>query len=317
MPTDFLYVMYMGGPDSLDAIEPFLKNLFSDREIIDFKVGDFIQNKLASIIAKRRSKKVAPEYEKMGGRSPQIHYLKSLLEKTEKIYVEKFGKKLKTSMGMCYYHPFIEETATDFNGDYENIYVLTMYPQYSYSTSGVCFKRLNDIFYLNPPGKSYKIIPFWHLNEKYNDCIINRISDAANKLNTDVKDCHLLFSAHSLPEYTVDKGDIYTNHLDEQINLIVNKLNVKNYSLAYQSRTGPIKWLGPETSEVLKILSEKKVEPVIVIPVSFVSDHIETLIELDEQYLPEFTNKGLKIMRIAGLNDSDDFAEALIDILRN
>ncbi len=317
MSADFLYVMYMGGPDSLDSIRPFLKNLFSDREIIDFKIGGFLQNKLADIIAKKRSAKVSVEYEKMGGKSPQIFYLESLLEKVRILYKEKYDTDLNTSCGMCYYHPFIEETALEFQNYYENIFVLTMYPQYSYSTSGVCFRRLDSFFYMKPSKRPYKIIPHWHMNKKYNECIITRILKTAEDLKCNLNDCHILFSAHSLPAYTLEKGDIYTKHLKEQISYIINKLKVKNYSLAYQSRTGPIKWLGPETSAILKELSNKNVEPVIVVPISFVSDHIETLIELDEQYLPEFSNKGLRIKRIDSLNDSSDFAESIIDIMRN
>jgi ferrochelatase len=318
MQTDLLYVMYMGGPEDLNSIEPFLKNLFSDREIIDFKIGDFLQEKLASVIAKKRSVKVAPEYEKIGGKSPQIHYLRLLLEKVKEIYEMKNNVKLETEMGMCYYHPYIEETSDIFLKDnYENIFIMTMYPQYSYSTSGVCFKRLFDEFYIKPSKKPFKVIPYWHLNRKYNECIIVRILNAADKLGKSLKDCYLLFSAHSLPVYTVERGDVYTKHLEEQINFIVDKLDVKDFSLAYQSRTGPIKWLGPETSEVLKDLAEKNIEPVIVIPISFVSDHIETLIELDEQYIPDFSKKGLQILRIESLNAAIDFANAIVDIMRH
>ncbi|BAI79820.1 ferrochelatase [Deferribacter desulfuricans SSM1] len=314
---DLLYVMYMGGPDNIDGIEEFLFNLFSDRDIIDFKIGG-LQKYLAKIIAKSRSKKVAPEYIKMGCGSPQTKYLIKLLEKVKVYYKEITKRELETEIGMCYYKPYIEETASKLqNGDYENIYIMTMYPQYSYTTSGVCFKRLFNATNIKPINKSYKVIPFWHLSEEYNKCIVKRIKSASERLGVELENCHLLYSAHSLPEYTLSKGDVYVEQLKAQIDLICSMLgSVKNYELAFQSRTGPIKWLGPETKTVIESYVEKRVDNIIVVPISFVSDHIETLIELDEQYIKFAKENGLNIERIESLNDSDDFAKAVVNILR-
>jgi ferrochelatase len=307
----------MGGPDSLDSIEPFLKNLFSDRDIIDFKVGNNLQNFIADKIAKKRSKIVKPDYNKIGGASPQIKYLNDLLKKIEKIYQEEFKTKLVTSTGMCYYHPFIEDSVRILQENkYDNAFIMTMYPQYSYTTTGVCLKKFNNSLNIKPSKSNYKIIPFWHLNKKYNQCIIDRILDSAKKLNQEISNCHILFSAHSLPEYTIEKGDIYLTQLKEQINHIIENLNTENYSLAFQSRTGPMKWISPETSEKLEELYKKNIDNIIVVPISFVSDHIETLIELDEIYIKNIKEKGINITRIESLNDSEDFAESIISIIR-
>jgi len=132
----------MGGPDSIQSIEPFLYNLFTDRDIIDFGIGDYPQRLLAKLIAKRRSKKVSKDYEKMGGGSPQLPILNSLLRKVSTIYREKNGRELVCAVGMCYYHPFIKDSVKLINAtSYGKIYVMTMYPQYSYTTSGNCFGR--------------------------------------------------------------------------------------------------------------------------------------------------------------------------------
>jgi len=312
MKKDLLYVMYMGGPDSIDGIEEFLFNLFSDRTIIDFHVGSRLQTFIAKKIAKKRALKVAPEYMKIGGRSPQLPYMVSLLEKVKNIYTEKTGRELVTGIGMCYYHPYIEDSVRKHDGaEYENIYVTTMYPQYSYTTSGVCFSRFQKAQKLS---RDPQIIKDWHMNKAYNECLIKRIFAAAEKLGRDISECHILFSAHSLPEYTVKKGDEYTVQINEQAEYLAKAVNPKSYGLAYQSRTGPVKWVGPYTDKELQRLTEEKTDNIIVVPISFVSDHIETLIELDEQYMPSVSKAGLNIVRIESLNDSDDFAEAFAEI---
>ncbi|PLX69628.1 MAG: ferrochelatase [Denitrovibrio sp.] len=312
MKKDLLYVMYMGGPDSIEGIEEFLFNLFSDRTIIDFHVGSRLQTFIAKKIAKKRSIKVAPEYQKIGGCSPQLPYLKSLLEKITPKYQELTGRQLVTDIGMCYYHPYIEDSVKKHEGvDYENIYVTTMYPQYSYTTTGVCLSRFEKAQNF---CKEPVIVKDWYMDEKYNKCIADRILKAAEKLGKKISECHVLFSAHSLPEYTVKKGDQYTQQINEQMNHLVSLTNPKSHNLAYQSRTGPVKWVGPYTDKELQRLADERVDNIIVVPISFVSDHIETLIELDEQYMPAVREAGLNIVRIESLNDSDDFADALLSI---
>lgn len=313
MKKDLLYVMYMGGPDSIEGIEEFLRNLFSDRTIIDFHIGGFLQNILARKIAKKRSVKVAPEYMKIGGRSPQLPHLLSLLEKIRPMYMERIGRELITSVGMCYYHPYIEDSLRELEGrEFENIFVTTMYPQYSYTTSGVCFSRFDKAQKL---VGNIKKIPYWHMDEQYNGCIIKRIFEASEKLGKPLSECHIQFSAHSLPEYTVKKGDEYTHHINEQVGYIISKVNPKSHGLSFQSRTGPVKWVSPYTDKELERLAEEKIDNIIVVPISFVSDHIETLIELDEQYIPTALSKGIKIVRTESLNSSDDFAESLFHII--
>jgi ferrochelatase len=313
---DLLFAMYMGGPDSVEAIRPFLKNLFSDRTIIDFKIGTWAQNILAGVIAKSRSKKVAPLYEKMGGSSPQLKHMKTVLEKTSAVYYAKTGRELEVRTGMCYYHPYIEDELDKLNGsEFGNIYVMTMYPQDSYTTSGLCFKRFDEKLKTVSIKGHMKRIPFWHLNESYNSCLIARIYKAAEALGKPLTECHILYSAHSLPEYTLAKGDLYTVHLEEQITYIKDMLRHYNYSLAYQSRTGPVKWLGTETSVKLDQLADAGTDNIIVVPISFVSDHIETLIELDEEYISHIRAKGINITRIESLNASDDFAESIYNVL--
>lgn len=312
---DAVYVMYMGGPDSIDAIEPFLYNLFTDRDIIDFKIGNFLQSKLAKIIAKKRSKKVKVDYEKMGGGSPQLKIAKSLFKKVENIYNGKYNKTLTVYFGMTYYKPYIEDSYPEMAKNvFDNLLVLTLYPHYSYTTSGVCFKRFFSQTFINPPKSKYKIVPFWHNYNPYNDCIIKRIEDVARRENIKLQEAILFFSAHSLPEYTLSKGDLYLSHIKEQINYIANKTLPYKSILAFQSKTGPMKWLEPQTDKTLYSLKDEK-RPVIVVPISFISDHIETLIELDEQYIRNARQMGIDVYRISSLNDDDDFASVMTDFI--
>lgn len=316
MNKDFLYVMYMGGPDSLDAIEPFLYNLFTDRKIIDFGIGELPQKLLAKIISKRRSKKIAPEYKKMGGSSPQLKILESLLQKVSFSYMEKNSRELSYSIGMCYYHPYIKDTVKMIYSDnYDKIFVMTMYPQYSYTTSGSCFSRFFDSINLKPVNRRFKVISYWHLNDSYNRCIIYRILEKSKEFGVGMSDIHLLFSAHSLPFYTVEKGDIYTKHIEEQVNYIVREVKPKSFSISYQSKAGRMKWLEPSTKDEIDRLVRDGYKNVLVLPISFVSDHIETLIEIDEQYIPYAYSKGLNCKRVDSLNDSEDFAKAIVDII--
>lgn len=313
--ADAVYVMYMGGPEKIEDIEPFLYNLFTDREIIDFKIGNFLQSKIASIIAKKRSKKIAPDYLKMGGGSPQLPIAKKLFNKVSKIYSKQTGRELQVFFGMCYYHPYIEDTYREMQkGDFERITVMTLYPQYSYTTSGVCFGRFLNVFKHQPLRSKFSVIPFWHMDEGYNNCIIKNIFRTAENLGVKVKDCVLLFSAHSLPQYTLKKGDFYVSHINSQIEYIVLKVQPFKHILCYQSKAGLMKWLGPSTDNTLYSLKDEK-KPVIVVPISFVSDHIETLIELDEMYIKKAKLMGMNVLRMESLNDSDDFACAMANIV--
>lgn len=313
--ADAVYVMYMGGPDSIEGIEPFLYNLFTDREIIDFKIGSFLQSKIAGIIAKKRSKKIAPDYIKMGGGSPQFGIAKKLFAKVSDIYQHNTGKELKVFFGMCYYKPYIEDTYNEMKKyDFENILVMTLYPQYSYTTAGVCFGRFFSLFKQSPLKSKFSVIPFWHMDNNYNDCIIKNILKASEKIGKNIEDIILVFSAHSLPEYTLQKGDVYVSHINSQMEYIVSKLKPFKHILCYQSKAGPMKWLGPATDKTLYSLKDQD-RAVVVVPVSFVSDHIETLIELDEMYIKKAADMGLSITRAESLNESNDFAGAMADII--
>jgi len=322
MKKDALILLGMGGPDSVESIEPFLNNLLSDREIIDFKIGSFLQKQLVKIISKKRAAKIAPEYLKMGmpnGASPQTFYNNQLLIEIPKLYQKKYDISLDCYLGMCYFKPYIEETlATVKNRSYRNIIFFPLYPQYSSTTTGAVFNRIKS--YKAIENSNYEkliVIKEWYDNKLYNNALELRIKQAAKKLNQKLADCYILFSAHSIPMSYVEKGDTYEKSLAEHINILVKSLNLQYYSISYQSKLGPISWLGPSTKDSLKKIKDDNVKNVIIVPISFISDHIETLIEIDEHLIGEYSNSGMNIVRTESLNDSKDFLESIIDIINS
>ncbi len=316
---DALFIMGMGGPDSIESIEPFLYNLFSDRDIINFHTGSFIQKFIAKKIAKKRSKNLAPEYMKMGynGASPQIIIHRKIFDKLTHLYKEKYKRELVVIEADCYYHPYFHEALEILNSNqWENVIFTTTYPQYSLTTVEACFNRLSKDYNISGSHNYNSIvIPYWYENEKYLTALSKRIKDAADRLNKNVSECHILYSAHSVPLSYVKKGDPYPQQIKHHVELINNITGIKSYHIAYQSKVGPVKWLGPSTHNTIESYISTDIDNIIVVPLSFISDHIETLIEIDEQLLPLLKDTGKKIIRINSLNDSDDFIEALSSII--
>ena len=319
MKHDALFMMGMGGPDSIEAIEPFLYNLFCDRDIIDFHVGSFLQIFIAGKIAKKRANKLAPEYMKMGfgGASPQIIMHRKIFKKLESAYFEKTGRKLTVIEANCYYHPFFEEAVNELHKTpYDNVIFMTVYPQYSMTTVEACFNRLEKMYRIQSCN-NYKnvVISTWFENEKYCQAIAGRIKDAAAKLGKQVNECHVLYSAHSVPLSYVEKGDPYPSQIDKHASILNQMAGVKSFKIAYQSKVGPVKWMQPTMQDTLESYKTQNIDNIIIVPISFISDHIETLIEIDEQLIPILKNSGKNIVRIESLNDNDDFIDALSDII--
>ncbi len=315
---DALIALGMGGPDGVDAIRPFLYNLFSDREIINFHIGP-LQTPLAKLIAASRSKKVAPEYLKMGlkGASPQNVYTKELLSGLAEEYEKRTGRELSALGAMCYYHPYIKDAAEIIKkGGFGRIIILPLYPHYSSVTTGACFSKLQKAApVLSLPAEEIKIIPYWYSSKSYCQCLSERIKKAAAKLGKKPEECHGVFSAHSLPQSVADSGDPYTGQIKEHAGILAAMSGLGGFEISYQSKVGPVKWVGPSTIEALSSLEKKGRDNVIVIPISFISDHIETLIELDEQLIPEIRKSGLNITRSESLNADADFISAAADII--
>ena len=316
---DALIVLGMGGPSNIKEIRPFLYNIFSDTDIINFHIGKPLQKMLAIPISYSRAKKVTPKYLEMdsSGKSPQLNTLDNLLDKVSAKYESLTGIKLETLKAMCYLPPFISETMNKLKkSEYRKTIFLPLYPQFSMTTTGACLNKLTAEMHSLPPiAKKINIIPYWYYSKLYCKCIAKRIKQAAAELDCPPEKCHVVFSAHSIPESYVKKGDIYLKQLSDHVNILAAMLGLINWEISYQSKTRFVKWVSPSTESVLQKLAILNINNVIIVPISFISDHIETLIELDKEIIPSALKNGIKVVRTKSLNDDNDFVEAVTDII--
>ncbi len=307
-----LVLLNMGGPDSLEAIQPFLYNLFSDHDII--QIPKPIQKPVAWIISKTRAKKTEDYYKVMGGKSPQ----KEQTEEQAKALQNVLGKDFKVVVAMRYWHPFTEEALEKLkNENLEKIILLPLYPQYSKTTTGSSFNeffRQFEKFKKQGYFKDVEVVKVesYHNNQRYIKAMVDNIKENL----PDYKDYHFLFSAHSLPEKIIKEGDPYKNQIEETVELIKNSFPEIDYSLAYQSKVGPVKWLEPMTDEKIIELAKKGIKNIAVIPVAFVSEHSETLYELDIQYGKLAKEHGIEnYKRIPTLKTHPEFIQTLKEIV--
>ncbi len=305
-------LLNMGGPDSLEAIQPFLYNLFSDHDII--QIPKPIQKPVAWIISKTRAKKTEEYYKVMGGKSPQ----KEQTEEQAKALQNVLGKDFKVVVAMRYWHPFTEEALEKLkNENLEKIILLPLYPQYSKTTTGSSFNeffRQFEKFKKQGYFKDVEVVKVesYHNNQRYIKAMVDNIKENL----PDYKDYHFLFSAHSLPEKIIKEGDPYKNQIEETVELIKNSFPEVDYSLAYQSKVGPVKWLEPMTDEKIIELAKKGIKNIAVIPVAFVSEHSETLYELDIQYGKLAKEHGIEnYKRIPTLKTHPEFIQTLKEIV--
>lgn len=317
---DLLILLYIGAPKNREEIKTFILNIFSDREAIDLKIPLFMQRLVARLIAKIRLKKIGHVYSSLfNDRSPQIDILKSFTEKLRKKYNETNNRDLIVKCGMCYTPPYIEDIFKDnLVEPVGRVFLFTLYPHYSYSTAGVSLKRFFNTVLPAPLFNNIKLYTFWYNNKKFNELIKERIVLAAKKINATINETVLLFTAHSLPEYTLAKGDIYSYQLEDHVNLLLDLLKpeipIKHY-LTYQSRAAYGRWLSPSTEKIVEELIRNKVKKVIFVPITFISDHIETVYEIDELYIKKLKKHNIEAVRIENFNDTDDFVKVFNSML--
>ena len=313
----------MGGPDSPDAVRPFLYNLFSDRFIIQLG-PPFLQKPLAWFISTMRAKNTAGMYARIGGKSPitdiTTGQAKALEHVLNNANVVAPGISFRTYIGMRYWHPFIEDTLHTIHSDgIRKLIGFSMYPHYSVTTSGSTLYKLKQVASDHP----FHLITIesWYDNPSYIEALADVIvrgieSFSKSNISSSQTDVHVLFSAHSLPQKIIDQGDPYAEHIHRTIEEVSEKIQI-TWHLSYQSKAGPVKWLEPSTEDKLLELSKKGVKNVLMVPISFVSDHIETLYEIDILYQDMSTRYGLHLRRTESLNTNPLFIRALKDIVES
>jgi len=310
--TTAVVLLQMGGPDSLESVEPFLYNLFSDRDII--KIGPaFLQPFIARMIVKKRAPKSAANYRDIGGKSP----LRELTEEQGRELEKLLGPDYRCCVAMRYWHPFVKDTLAALkNEGIRKIVALSLYPHYSRATSGSSFNDLERGIKASGAEFQLRYVRHFYNHPLYIKALAERIESGLAGFE-ERSQVQLFFSAHSLPQSFIDEGDPYLDHIQETVRLTMEHFGGVSHHLAFQSRAGPVKWLEPSTGDKLKELAAKGHKQVLMVPLSFVSDHIETLHEIDIEYREEAHHLGITdFRRMESLNSSPLFIQCLADLVR-
>lgn len=311
-------LLNLGGPTSLETIRPFLYNLFRDPDIFKIPIG---QQLFAKIISKFRAPKVREQYEKLGGNSPINKWTEIQRMKLESSLQSSLKEKSQINVftAMRYWKPLTEETIECLNKkEYFKIILLPLYPHYSIVTTGSSFNEWKRKY--NGNWSKLVYIDEYHDFPPYLEALNEKINEGLLKFDEAIRnDVQLVFSAHGTPVSVIEGGDPYKNQIENTVDSIMKLRNYShNHHLCFQSRVGPIKWLEPYTDDMIKKLASEGKKHLLVIPVSFVSDHVETLFELNEEYREVADEVGIENYIVTeGLNDSNMFVSALEKLVLN
>ncbi|XP_058074037.1 ferrochelatase-2, chloroplastic-like [Magnolia sinica] len=314
-------LLNLGGPETLHDVQPFLFNLFADPDIIRLpRLFRFLQRPLAQLISVLRAPKSKEGYASIGGGSP-LRRITDEQALALKVALEAKKMHVNVYVGMRYWHPFTEEAVHQIKKDgITKLVVLPLYPQYSISTSGSSIRLLQSIFsedsYLARLPVS--IIKSWYQREGYIKSMANLIEKELQSFSKP-EEVMIFFSAHGVPvSYVEDAGDPYRDQMEDCISLIMEELKSRgianSHTLAYQSRVGPVQWLKPYTDEVIVTLGQNGVKSLLAVPISFVSEHIETLEEIDMEYRELALESGIENWgRVPALGCTSSFISDLGD----
>ncbi len=305
----------LGGPDKLENVEPFLFNLFNDPAILN--LPNFIRYPLAKLIANRRAPTAKKIYQELGGSSPILKLTKEQAIALELRLNEDDGVfDYKCFIVMRCWHPRAENVVKEvINYNPNEIILMPLYPQFSAATSGSSIKEWNDICIKNNFKIKTSTICCYPTDENFVEAHKNEILKKIQNL----QNFKLIFSAHGLPEKNIKNGDPYQWQVEQSVNKIVKSLNIKglDWILSYQSRVGPLKWIGPSTEDII-VKNSKLGKHIVLVPVAFVSEHSETLVELDIEYKELADKNGCKnYSRVPALGTNKNYIKAMSNLIIN
>jgi ferrochelatase len=309
----------LGGPERLDQVRPFLYNLFSDPDIIRLPWRG-LQSPLAWLIARQRYKLSRGYYKKIGGGSPLRKITEGQASALQAALAAE-GIDAGVYVGMRYWDPYIDDALADIKKDrVTRLVVLPLYPQYSVSTTGSSLNRMNEVIReRGPAGIQVSVVNDYHDDARYIDALAATILEELSTYpDHHPGDTHIVFSAHSVPVSYIENGDPYLDQTRRTVELVMERIGPgRPYSLSFQSKVGPVKWLGPSTDETIRTLAAGGTRQVLLVPVSFVSEHIETLYELDILYRDVAREVGLPgYKRVPAMNCRQDFIDALASLVQ-
>lgn len=311
-------LLQLGGPDSLNSVEPFLYNLFSDPDIIDLPFAFLFRKILARQISRRRAPKVQQYYKRIGNRSPILN----LTNRQAKALSRELTGRLnaRVYVGMRYWHPTTEAVVDELYKDgIDRVVLLPLYPQYSKTTTGSSINEWNRV----TAGRGLNdlhvdIVDEYCEHPLYIKAVVRNINIALKRVRAAERaKVHLVFSAHGTPVKLVRDGDPYQQHIIRTYNAVIDegKFGLAHH-LCYQSKVGPEKWLEPSLDATIEKLAEERVSHVIVVPIAFVSDHSETLWEINIETREEAKQLGIKHFDMSpALNTNPFFIQALADLV--
>jgi protoporphyrin/coproporphyrin ferrochelatase len=316
-----IVLFQLGGPDSLDAVEPFLFNLFLDPDIIPLGPLGLLRRPIAKWISSRRSVPVRGRYTEIGGRSP----IGALTERQRQRLVEAVSPYIDpiAVIAMRYWHPLTAEAVDALGkaGPLDELVLLPLYPHYSFATTLSSLKEWRRVYGKPARGLAERTIEHFYNHPLYIQALVERIGSVLRQF-PDSSRIHLVFSAHGLPMSLVEKGDPYPKQIEKTVQL-TRELGTKQFPrwprthlLCYQSRVGPAKWLQPSLTGTIERLGHEGVREMLVVPMSFVTEHIETLHEINIEARAEAKKVGIETFRMMpAVGDSAIFIAALQDLV--
>ena len=305
----------LGGPDKLENVEPFLFNLFNDPAILNLPT--FLRYPLAKLIANRRAPTAKKIYQELGGSSPILKLTEEQASALEsKLNEDDNGSKYKCFIVMRCWHPRAENVVKEVI-DYgpDEIILMPLYPQYSAATSGSSINEWQNICKKN----NFEVKTCTLCCYPTDNNFIQAHKDEILKKIKNLDNFKLIFSAHGLPEKNIKKGDPYQWQVEQSVDRIVKSLSIQNldWILSYQSRVGPLKWIGPSTEDII-IENSKLGKQIVLVPIAFVSEHSETLVELDIEYKELADKNGCKnYLRVPALGKNENYIKAMSNLIIN
>jgi len=300
----------MGGPESPDDVGEYLYNIFSDPNIIKLPFSFILQKPLAGLISRRRAPVVTNRYKAIGG-SPLLKWSRLAASGV----MRELGKQYPQAevfVGMRYFEPYIDEELDAAVGEgCRHIILFSMYPHSSQVTTGTALLEVEEWLDDNESDVTVSLISDWYNRPEFIALIRSRIDTALERVNAE--NATVIFSAHAVPKKLADSGDPYIRQIRECAALAGEGYK---HILTFQSRTGPVKWVGPDTVQTVKKLGREGVKDIVIVPISFISDHIETLYEIDIELRDVALSAGIeRFVRTESFNDDQQFIAFLADLI--
>lgn len=305
----------LGGPDSAAAVEPFLYNLFCDPDIIDFFGAWFARRPLAQYIARKRAGVVREHYDAIGGHSPIRLLTERQARALEAALAPRFDAKC--FIAMRYWNPLTAEAAAEVAAwNASELVLLPMYPQYSFATTSSSLKEWKRLYHPNGNAPRTKTIENFFAHPLYVQAVAEKIALSLTHFD-DPDRTHIVFSAHGLPLSLIERGDPYAKQVEETVRLVMQRGGWKNaHTLCYQSKVGRRKWLSPSLTDTIDRLVPPGEKHLLVVPVAFVTEHIETLHEINIEAREQAHKLGVEQFEMMpAVGDSQTFISALADLV--